>query len=279
MDDSGSREPVNDDAEPRDAVELEISDLARPRTPMHGASRLAWPRPQAWRSRRGRPLLAAGTALVLAVVVIAAARPALGGSVAALLAVPTPTVTPLPTPLPTATPLPTPSPYPTPTLSPLTMLGPAPRDCPPGPAPQPISPDLGPAIGGAPVWVYGNFSATGNPLTLHVYDSLPTAHTLYGWPTPLYPFMSVDSTKPVNLQVWNASTGAVLWFTIQERNGDSVNTVQLLLDPTQATGFNAASAGGYVNWFPILYVPAPGCYVMEASWPGGAWTIPFAAGA
>lgn len=281
MDDPDTHKATDDaDDERRDAAELEISDLV-PRSPDAGPSRLLRPRLDALRARRVRLPLALGTALVLAAVLIAAAWPTVGRSVAALLAVPTPTITPLPTPQPTATPPNTPTPYPSPTLSPLTTLGPAPRDCPPGPAPRNISPEFGPAVGSAPVWVYGNFSASGDPLTLHVAPSPQAPRTLYGWPTPLYAAMSVDATKPVSLQAWNAATGDALWFTVQGNStssGAEANEVLLTFDPnhpTQVVGFT----GDYMNWFPILYVPAPGCYVMEASWPGGAWTIPFAAGA
>lgn len=126
----------------------------------------------------------------------------------------------------------------------------------------------------------GDFSASGNPLTLHAVETLPGARTLYGWPAPLLVSESSQDTRPFSLQAWNASTGAVLWFNVQAptsngSNSSEVNTVLLSFDPAQAN----ALAGGYVNWFPVLYIPAPGCYVMEASWSGGAWTIPFAAGA
>ena len=269
MDDPGGRESADGETDTRDAVELEIRDLAEPHPPIGGAS------------RRVRLLLAAGTALLLAAVLIAAAWPALGGSLAVLLAVPTPTITPLPTPLPTATPPNTPTPYPSPTPSSPTTLGPAPRDCPPGPAQQTISQAFGPAVGGTPAWVGGDFSATGNPLTLHVYDPSPAAHTLYGWSTPLLVSEDELDTRPFSLQAWNVATGDALWFTTQGDTASSnaeVNAGLFIFDPihrVQVVGY----AGGYVNWFPILYVPAPGCYVMEASWPGGAWTIPFAAGA
>lgn len=278
MDDPGNRS-ANDDAEVPDTVELEFSDLA-PRSSDADPPKPRLPRLDALRSRRVRALLASATALVLAAVLIAAAWPTVGRSVAALLAVPTPTVTPLPTPLPTATPPNTPTPYPTPTQSPLTTLGPPPTDCPSGRAPQAISQAFGPAVGGGPVWVSGDFSASGNPLTLHAVETLPGARTLYGWPAPLLVSESSQDTRPFSLQAWNASTGAVLWFNVQAptsngSNSSEVNTVLLSFDPAQAN----ALAGGYVNWFPVLYIPAPGCYVMEASWSGGAWTIPFAAGA
>ncbi|HKS70090.1 MAG TPA: hypothetical protein VJQ45_06705 [Ktedonobacterales bacterium] len=275
----GDHSSAGDDAETPDAVELEVSDLT-PRSPDAFPPRPRLPRLDALRARRVRLLLASATALVLAAVLIVAARPAVGGSVAALLAVPTPTVTPLPTPLPSATPFPTPTPYPTPTFSPLTTLGPAPQDCPSGPAPQTISQAFGPAVGGGPVWVSGDFSASGNPLTLHAVETLPDARTLYGWPAPLLVSESSQDTRPFSLQARNASTGTVLWFNVQAptsngSNNGEVNTVLLSFDPAQGNAF----AGGFVNWFPILYIPAPGCYVMEVAWSGGAWTIPFAAGA
>lgn len=267
--------PAND-AETPNTVEMEITDLAS-HAPAGGASRVVRAISTVRRLRRVRWLLATLTALIAVAILAATAAPWLGNSISTLFAVPTATATVSPTPIPTATLLPTSTPYPTPTHSPLTTLDPAPRDCPLGPARQTISQEFGPVVGGTPVWVDWPFSATSTPLTIHVANPTPDKHTLYGWPVPLLIAATPQYTKPVSVQAWNASTGVPLWFA-HSAAGDSSPTyvVQLSLDPTQPDG---VSGDGYPSWFPTLYIPISGCYVMQASWPGGTWKIPFAAGA
>ena len=39
-----------------------------------------------------------------------------------------------------------------------------------------------------------------------------------------------------------------------------------------------ADGAGRDMWSAILYIPAAGCYALDASWPGGSWRVTFAAG-
>jgi hypothetical protein len=71
--------------------------------------------------------------------------------------------------------------------------------------------------------------------------------------------------------------GDPLWFQI----GDKAPTTTPKLDPTQpgAYPYNPANPDQVFPEYPsYLFIPRAGCYVLEASWPGGHWRIPFAAG-
>jgi len=169
---------------------------------------------------------------------------------------------------------PSPSPTSTPTLLPTiaaSPLGTVPQNCSPGPTPRSIFGGLGPVVGKAPVWAAG-FAGP------HAMIPIPTSndtHTQHGWiwkilwdVGPLFPHQ-------ITIRGKNMHTGTPLEF--QFFDPDPVVT-SLLLDPNHPNHFSGAAGPDYKEWGSYLYIPTAGCYQLEATWPGGQWSFPFAAG-
>jgi len=70
-------------------------------------------------------------------------------------------------------------------------------------------------------------------------------------------------------------TGTPLEF--QFANPDPVVT-SLFLDPNHPNHLDAGAGPDYEEWGSYLYIPTAGCYQLDATWPGGQWSFPFAAG-
>lgn len=147
-------------------------------------------------------------------------------------------------------------------------IGPVPTDCLPGA-------DVTDAhtIGKYPVWVSG---FDGPQATIHLRDMPQTmisgrmgwsivstiwmhfeqkvkvkfssANQLENGPVPLFKFDLEDPLTPsISFNSWHTS--------IPDYNGNLTN-----------------------NWYMTLFIPGPGCYTLNASWPGGGWHLNFAAG-
>ncbi len=202
-------------------------------------------------SPRGRAvrLVFTGCLLVLAMALLVGSLPSMRQAVVALLRGPTPVPiamhipTPFPTPLP---PLPTPTLYPTPTPAPPMALGAVPQNCPSGPTPEAIGPNGLSGIGASPVWV---FVFQGPHATLHLAGE--GSHTQYGWSTG---FLLAIGPTDVGVRASMHPELSVLIGTV------------------------FASDGKWEEWATHLYLPGAGCYYLEATWPGGAWHLTFAAG-
>jgi len=168
---------------------------------------------------------------------------------------PYPTDTPLPPTTPTSTPPP---------------LGAVPQDCPPGPTPQPISPYIGPAIGSSPVWAVG----FGGPhAVLHIPVSYDTYIPQYGWTWKLIWEVGPNYTHRITLRGGDLRNSTSLWFQF---SGDP--TTSPILDAQTPDHPESVIGNNWAEWGSYLYIPAAGCYYLEASWPGGHWRITFAAG-
>jgi hypothetical protein len=217
------------------------------------------PRARAWRAG------IAGSALLLALVVMLGSIPSLREGAVALLVGPTatatvpPTATLLPTFAPTHTPLPTATPQP---------LGAVPQNCLPGQTPQPFDASFTPGVGDGPLRVMFE----GNYPTIRL-DPSTGDYTQYGWGVSLIVALQLSAPDGVLLQGENLDTGSALWF----------NFSFLPQQPTTALMVSANLSGQYgdsqwTSWIGYLYIPAAGCYALEASWPEGHWQIFFAAG-
>jgi predicted small lipoprotein YifL len=164
-------------------------------------------------------------------------------------------------------------PYSIPTLIPsqdAPHLGAVPTNCPVGP--HPVSPDpqqFGPGIGSSPVWALG-FAE--QHATLHL-DVDGGQYTSAGWQRKILWVVHARFPQTITLQGKALHGNASLLFQL----GDNNITAMPLLDPRHPGTITGQDAGW--SEFPsYLYVPAAGCYVLEAHWHGGGWTIPFAAG-
>ena len=166
------------------------------------------------------------------------------------------TSTSLPTAFPTATPPP---------------LGMAPADCMPGPALHPIFSRLGPGIGQSPLWVFG---FGGSHPVLQIETSYDTYVAPYGWTWKLIWEVGPHFSSKITLRGKNVHTGVPIWF--QLLNDPAVTSA--VLDPQHPNHPAPAGGEGYAEWGSYIFVPVAGCYQIEASWPGGQWSFPFAAG-
>ena len=166
---------------------------------------------------------------------------------------PTPTL--FPTLVPTATPLP---------------LGAAPSNCTPGPTVRPIFPQLGPGIGTAPLFVFG-VEGGSRPLLIPPYDTYVSP---YGWTWKIIWEVGPHFSSKITLRGKNVHTGAPIWFQLL----DEPIVSSAVLDPQSPDHPVPAAGAGYEEWGSYIFIPAAGCYQIEATWPGGQWGFPFAAG-
>lgn len=145
-------------------------------------------------------------------------------------------------------------------------LGLVPQNCPTTPASRNIFPDIGPGVGTSPVWAFG----LGTPILI------PTSYftyTPYGWTWKVIWRVSSGYTHLVRLHAGNLRGSSPLWFQID----DQAPSTSPVLDALHAVR-SSASEAPWVEWGSYLYIPAAGCYQVEATWPGGQWSISFAAG-
>ena len=139
----------------------------------------------------------------------------------------------------------------------------APKDC-PGPEPQHrlIAQHLAPLIGNKVV-AAGFYARFDEPDALHASDS---PRTRYGYRVKV--LWAMPARQPLAVRVAGRGGGDRLWFNLSEGGAPSAT---LLLDP-EVTPPSIENP----RWreFPsYLYFPAAGCYVLEASWGDGRWSI------
>ncbi|HEY6407357.1 MAG TPA: hypothetical protein VIY29_07815 [Ktedonobacteraceae bacterium] len=151
------------------------------------------------------------------------------------------------------------------------LPGPPPQDCPARPT---IS--YSHQVGKAPIWATG-FS--GHYATLHLYPipvSVPAFPNTFGWTASMLFSVPNGYTSPITLNGADIHSGASLLFQVDATQDP---LAVLTLDPSQPTvNQGNAAANQEVSWSVTVYFPAAGCYFLSASWPGGHWTMNFAAG-
>jgi hypothetical protein len=171
-----------------------------------------------------------------------------------------------------------------PTPLPITRaLAPPPTNCPAGPTLTTVAvPAFGGFSGGtvqltghAPVWIVEAFY----PLPTGVVDlSEPTPPSAANpeWPVlPIIWAFGPNALPIVTVQVHELPSGTLAWWGV---GGDSGPQLPILT-------LNAPAGGqptqGYVGGdAPVfLFITRAGCYQMEVTWPGGSWSLIFAAGA
>jgi hypothetical protein len=209
--------------------------------------------------------------LLLVVVMLAT------GCATATARIPTPTVAP------TATPTPHPAPSPV-----AGLLDPPPTDCPSSPPPphalavsnQFGIPGRGQLLGSPPVWIT-DYSYPASPLHLDTGGDTAWPQWKVVWE------VGPDFARPVQLQVRNLRTGERAWWGSQPATWIGLAFV---LDPSQPdangpgwyhgtySGYPGALAGQWNEWGSAFLIARAGCYALDVSWPGGGWSILFAAG-
>lgn len=174
--------------------------------------------------------------------------------------------------------------YPTPTLvqGPPTIPGPPPRSCtPPAPETRIVSVSHGGSIGASPIWV-GGFD--GPQATKYNLQAL--GHDRYGWKTLVDFLVEPGVTGHVTVRGESLPDGSPIWIGVDDPEHNiraAKPSVAITLDPKTPglpdywnTSFGVSD--DWAAWRGVLYIPAAGCYALDATWPGGSWRITFAAG-
>lgn len=168
------------------------------------------------------------------------------------------------------------TPSPAPGTAPVTArpapppLGMAPTTCPSNPPPTALPHGLGGAIGMSPVWVIGFTPG----LRLHLGDPHLLWRDAHGWARKVAWVIGPPHPPRVTLQGWRLGTGVPLWFQI----GGQAPRATPVLDPQHPGAVSPQQAAGWAVFPSYLILPRAGCYVLQASWPGGLWRLSFAAG-
>jgi hypothetical protein len=160
----------------------------------------------------------------------------------------------------------TPTLLPTATPPPLEAI---PPNCAPGPTLHQIFSTIGPGIGTTPLWIFG-FGGTHPELRIDPQDKYVAP---YGWIWKIIWEVGPHFSSNITLRGKNVRTGAPIWFHL---DGPIVSSAAL--DPQHPDHPVPAAGEGYAEWGSYVFILAAGCYQMEATWPGGQWSFPFAAG-
>jgi hypothetical protein len=149
------------------------------------------------------------------------------------------------------------------------FLGPSPRNCPVA-SPHFIHRSRsGPPI----VWIgsgllvgYSGWQVVNHRLMLGF-----GARTEYGFPQKIFWQLARTMRGSVRLRGWNLRTGQRIWFG---RPLPAANSA--VSSPPPVIAWPSAVIFG--RHAPTLtFVPEAGCYVLQARWHGGGWSVPFTA--
>lgn len=152
-------------------------------------------------------------------------------------------------------------------------LGPIPSNCQNNPPPESLPHALGDGIGMSPVWAVG--FTPGLTLHLDFGDKGGMMHGPHGWYRKLAWLIGPDYRQRIVLRGSALAGGAPLWFQI---GGNQPPTTTPLLNPQQPEAEFPGEPPGWAFFPSYMFIPRAGCYVVEASWPGGMWRLAFAAG-
>ena len=146
---------------------------------------------------------------------------------------------------------------------------PVPADCPAGPKPAQVDPATGTGVGAAPVWAL-SFESGPTGAVLRRPEAVPS--TEYGLELKLAWGVAPAFRDPIHIGGVDLGNGAPLWFRI----GRAEPGTEAVLEPTHP---GAQSSSPLLLFTGYVYLHRSGCYQLFARWPGGSWSIPFAAGA
>jgi hypothetical protein len=254
----GADEPL-----PADIFELEVSELAHVRGGAQGDWRPTSPRARRPARQLLRALAAAATLVGLLALLVGGVmgqqrtshqRAASGGATA-------PSLTPLGR-----------SPAPAElTPSDPAALASLPRQCADGVGASASLVYYGsPALGAYPVWVTG-FDGDAAPPAVHFGLQFYRAYTPAGWAWRILLVVPPGYAQAITVRGSRQSDGAPLTLETDPPAGAAA---ALSLDPRQPHW----RIEGWSEWPAWVFLPAAGCYYLEAHWPGGAWRLSFAAG-
>jgi hypothetical protein len=124
-------------------------------------------------------------------------------------------------------------------------------------------------------WVQGGALAgySGWELQSHRLTLAFGGRTKYGYPQKIFWQRTPGAPAQVALYGWNLRTKQRIWFGEPLSNNGFQKVIAWPSGLVRDHFVHNASAPTFT------FVPAAGCYVIRARWNGGAWTLPFAAGA
>ena len=148
--------------------------------------------------------------------------------------------------------------------------------CPRGPGPTVLPALALSVVGVAPVWAVG-LDPTG-PLPLGL-----GTQTEYGWPVKI-PWLEKSAyTGTVTVQAWPWPHGRLLWLQGATQRPHTT----LVLDPRHPSltplrtdarhPGTLVTASAWKGFSSLLFIPRAGCYMLQARWPGGTWSVPVTA--
>jgi hypothetical protein len=113
-----------------------------------------------------------------------------------------------------------------------------------------------------------------------------TPPTRYGWMVFVTFAIEPGFTDPVTVRGVRLDDGTPLWMVAPEPGqtySEATPSVAITLDPRQPglPDYDNISMGlsdTWAAWAAVLYVPAAGCYALEARWSGAFWSGAFWSG-
>ena len=96
--------------------------------------------------------------------------------------------------------------------------------------------------------------------------------TKYGYPQKVFWQRSRRAPAKIALYGWNLHSKQRIWFGVPVDNDNPQHLMAWPSGLVRSQFVNNASAPT------LTFVPSAGCYAIRATWKGGSWTVPFAAG-
>jgi hypothetical protein len=129
-----------------------------------------------------------------------------------------------------------------------------------------------PAFGQSPVWMLG-LSNEQNQHVVHFESYPPLPYTPHGWRWRILVVSAPGYNGDVTLAGKQTGGSSAAKSTLFMDVGTGL-AAQIFLNASRPImrGLN------WAEWPIYVYLPGSGCYQMGAHWPGGSWSISFAAG-
>jgi hypothetical protein len=126
--------------------------------------------------------------------------------------------------------------------------------------------------GRAPVWMVAGYLP---PRVVDLSEPTPLSKATPEWPSlPIMWTIGPDSHPTVTVQVYDLQSSTPAWWGAGGESGPQMPILTL----TPPADIPATQS--YVTTIPwLLFITRAGCYKMDVSWPGGSWSLIFAAGA
>lgn len=114
---------------------------------------------------------------------------------------------------------------------------------------------------------YSGWVVRGRHVILHF-----GVRTRYGYPQKVFWQLMHGTPDPVTLRGWNVRTGRPIWFghPLPVAHPQPMAPPPVIAWPVGVVRPHRAPT--------LIFVPAAGCYLLEARWSTGSWILPFAAG-